>query len=550
MIQLPVKAVEQPGGLSPKEQERVNAAIDRGCTLLRRTQQPDGSWTSTEEAVPNRVAGTMHALGYTALAGLALLECWVPPSDPAITKAADFVRLRSRTNYTYHLSLAILFLDRLGQPKDLRVLRSMAMRLASGQKRSGGWGYSCPALTPFQEETLMRSLRRQEAKLRHINAKSSLDSAPNQNTKAPSAAERPVEGATPNANDSGRRRKWAEPARANRNGTVTYGGLGQDNSNTQFALIALWACRRHGLPVCPLFARSESYFRFVQYERGWGYLHNEPPTGSMTCVGLLALALGRGSAPVGEKPDYPPSAKDEGITQGLWALGGYLVSPSDNKRLRATDAKANLDLYFLWSVERVGVLCNLETIGDVNWYRWGVGHLLRTQRADGSWFTRAWRGSDPTLDTSLALLFLKRADLLPGLKEQLRLRVAITDPGADAKAGSQRKDPASRPSTPLKEGVSPQKTGPRAVNFKEGKAGMPTERRIVLRCATPFRISGIAGTDNYLQAKTDRERKTEHVLTIMLQPSEPGELTRTLHLRTDLPGQKDVPLILKVRVVR
>ncbi|MCY2962234.1 MAG: hypothetical protein NT069_01040, partial [Planctomycetota bacterium] len=68
--------------------------------------------------------------------------------------------------------------------------------------------------------------------------------------------------------------------------------------------------------------------------------------------------------------------------------------------------------YFLWSVERVGVLLALEKIGEVNWFATGSAGLLKDQKEDGSWPT-AWvdTDKDSLSDTCFALLFLRRANL-------------------------------------------------------------------------------------------------------------------------------------------
>src|SRR5262245_24399930 len=95
------------------DEAAIKQAIARGVESLKRLQQSDGSW-------PHQQAGA------TSLAGLTLLECDVPPDDPAIQKAVQFVRQRSISeNYTYSLSLAILFLDRLGEEADVALIQSM-----------------------------------------------------------------------------------------------------------------------------------------------------------------------------------------------------------------------------------------------------------------------------------------------------------------------------------------------------------------------------------------------------------------------------------------
>lgn len=120
--------------------------------------------------------------------------------------------------------------------------------------------------------------------------------------------------------------------------------------------------------------------------------------------------------------------------------------------------KASLNYYFLWSIERVGVLCNLDTIGGKDWYRWGVNLLLPAQRPDGSWLGRG-NGGSPVIDTSMALLFLKRSDLLPDLRQSLQKRLKITDPwleGKDGKGTSPQKGTTAPQKSP---GEKSQKSG-------------------------------------------------------------------------------------------
>jgi hypothetical protein len=185
-------------------------------------------------------------------------------------------------------------------------------------------------------------------------------------------------------------------------------------------------------------ALVEERFRVSQHASGgWGYLYMKPgEKDAMTCVGLIGLAVGHGSeselrAGEGARPGANPAGgkvpvQDEAITRGLRALGHYLEHPGR----RRVETKATA--YFLWSVERVGVLYNLKTIGAKDWYHWGVEILLPNQKANGSWFLGGYPGSTTQLDSCMALLFLKRANLTHDLTENLRLYMAITDPDAPA----------------------------------------------------------------------------------------------------------------------
>ncbi|HYT89249.1 MAG TPA: hypothetical protein VEL76_11135, partial [Gemmataceae bacterium] len=63
--------------------------------------------------------------------------------------------------------------------------------------------------------------------------------------------------------------------------------------------------------------------------------------------------------------------------------------------------------------------------------------------------------------------------------------------------------------------------------------------------------TGIKGTDRECGAEADNhERKTEHVLTIRLQPKEPGNLTRNLRLLTDVPNGGIFEFNVKAQAVK
>ena len=126
--------------------------------------------------------------------------------------------------------------------------------------------------------------------------------------------------------------------------------------------------------------------------------------------------------------------------------------------------------YFLWSLERVAVALDLDTLGGKDWYGWGSEVLLANQAADGSWHGE-YAGP---VDTCFALLFLKRtnltADLTAGLKGKTH------DPGAiTLKAGGVGGDALQ---SGLKSGLEPKDaphdsavhriTGPPAAEETEG----------------------------------------------------------------------------------
>src|SRR5262249_50318342 len=131
-----------------EKQEKVNKAIERGVEFLKKTQAAHGGWNDHGGRV-----------GASALPGLTLLECGVPAKDAAVQAAARYVRDRCKTlNQTYDRALAVLFLDRLGDPADRALIRTLALRLVAGQLPGGGWSYHCQPLSESNEQDLLTAL--------------------------------------------------------------------------------------------------------------------------------------------------------------------------------------------------------------------------------------------------------------------------------------------------------------------------------------------------------------------------------------------------------
>jgi hypothetical protein len=506
--------------LTEQEKKRINRAIDRGIAYLKRTQMPTGSWVVGMAVPPYSTVAMPRAymIGVAALGGLALLESGVPADDRSVQAAARFIRLSGpRLFRTYDLAPAILFLDRLGDARDRPLIRSLALRLAAGQTGWGGWSYNCPVLTVTQEKRLAEALR-----------KKTRADVPKQMRPPPPRG----------------RARSSDRA---------------DNSNTQFAILALGAVRHHKLPLDYPLGLVELRFRCSKNAKGWGYRWipgRLDGYGSMTCVGLLALAVGKASTQKNTAPERkqrPAESEDSGITWSLQVLSTYLEDPSDSRAAvpAILSAREAPNLYFLWSVERVGVLCGVDTIGGVDWYRWGADLLLPAQRRDGSWLGRGSGGGDPAVDTCFALLFLRRSDLLPDLRKELAKRVKIVDPGpftkADlAKKGSKGSKSTDSPDLKALIGKGAAEDSPLAVDLGTVPAGKPIAKPLRVRGPASFRITGVKGGDAHLKVKTDSLPAAVHDLTLTLHLDKAGPFERTLYLQTDLPGRAEVAVRVRV----
>ncbi len=102
--------------------------------------------------------------------------------------------------------------------------------------------------------------------------------------------------------------------------------------------------------------------------------------------------------------------------------------PKQGKRKKRFDPDTlNTNLYFLWSLERVGVIYGLETIGKHDWYTWGSDALVDSQNDNGSWAGQHYPGGTEELSTCFALLFLSRANVARDLS--MTLKGKFQDPG-------------------------------------------------------------------------------------------------------------------------
>jgi hypothetical protein len=440
------------------DQPPIAHAVERGVNYLKSQQdKSSGVWHFVDPKIDGRSGMNQvpeSTSGATALAGLTLLECGLPVTDPAIRKARDSVRRASVTlSRTYPISLAILFLDRLGDPSDVPLIESLAKRLLAGQNAQGGWTYEAAQVTPEEVRRLGLSLRAATPGTRPANA--------------PRPNRRPRDEDLP-----GNDRNQTAPVDPRRN-LLPF----SDNSNTKFATLALWVARRHGVDVGHALALVETRFRSSQNpDGGWSYFEQRrgrgdmtESTASMTCAGLLGLAVGTAYESVMRTQDAGRSktreapmahrdpAQDSAIQAGLQLLGTVIDRPlvDQGTGLRLFMEHEGDEFYLLWAIERVGVAYGLERIADKDWFGWGSAYLVAHQGKDGSWRGKYAQGG---VDTCFALLFLKQANLTKDLTISLTGRVdepRTSGVPKKVKAADRNEPPAAAPGVPAESSPEP-----------------------------------------------------------------------------------------------
>jgi hypothetical protein len=345
---VPLSAQQPVGDITAAD---VNESIRQGIDYLKKIQQADGSWTEYE-GQPG---------GMTALCTLALLNCGLGKDDPAVSKALAYLESLPNPKAVYAASLRIMVFA-AADPKAYKVkIDELANWLIGVQVTSdetkGGWSYT------------------------------------------------------------------DRPGRS-------------DNSNTQFAMLALHEAERAGVKVPDhVWQKALNYWTspgMQTADGAWGYEKGFPSTGSMTCAGIASVIIAQdrlhtGDASIVENrvqcclPQNDTGAVDRGIQ---WLADHFSVTINPNTLgLRGVGRSQPWLLYYLYGVERVGRMSGRRHfVGRVkdpatkemvaaphDWYREGAAELIRLQKAS---LNGSWKGigleNDPTIGTSLALLFLSK----------------------------------------------------------------------------------------------------------------------------------------------
>ncbi|MHC4550646.1 MAG: NPCBM/NEW2 domain-containing protein [Planctomycetota bacterium] len=347
-----------PEAYLPSFKRRVNQAIDKAVGYLLLHQRGDGTWVSGYKRTP----------GTTALATLAVLKGGIKGRDPSIVRAFEYLR-QYRYDHVYTVACLLMALEARYFPRGAEPRRAVKE-------------------IPPDDQVWIRAAAEWLIDQRGAGfPKKQRDQHP----------------------------VWRYPAG------------GYDLSNTQYALFGLAAARRCGVPATKVWlpalryvlAAQEGdgpavsvsrYFRSGDFERrrterakarGFGYALKSRPTGSMTSAGLCSLILCRAALRGRQNFEINWSGRTRaGIRDALAWLEEYYDLDVNPFRGRVWWE------YYLFNIERVGVLLDQRYLGVHDWYREGAEKLMAVQGFDGC------IGGN-IVNTAFALLFLKRATVPP-----------------------------------------------------------------------------------------------------------------------------------------
>jgi hypothetical protein len=181
-----------------------------------------------------------------------------------------------------------------------------------------------------------------------------------------------------------------------------------DNSNAQYAALGLRACASAGIQMPDdVYSLAAKWWEKNQNkDGGWGYADagqmGDPSHGSMSAGGVASLIIFRHLL-------RQDTARHTPVKKALDWLGNNF----DIKENPGYERPYQWHHYWLYGIERAGILGGTEKLANHWWYSEGVDFLLKGQnQKTGEWLSEkngmesvggAWA------DTAFAILFLRRA---------------------------------------------------------------------------------------------------------------------------------------------
>jgi ferric-dicitrate binding protein FerR (iron transport regulator) len=357
---------------------KVNAAIRSGVAFL-----------GEEAAQANLVANMPDASsGYPVeLVLWALERGGLPESDPSFQKLFQFM-VSTDLRFTYKVSLEAMVLEELDRVRYQSRIAHCAQFLVDNQARNGQWSYG--ESVPLPELT-------------------------------PTGAKGRKETATPGAGkpDAGRasdaRERKDKPKVVQKIIVVKRrdGAPQGDNSNSQYAALGLRACFDSGIVLpADVLKRAQAWWREAQAATkksdaaGWTYGEAPAPQGRTTYGSMTAGAAG--SLVMYHYMLNEPWMRDEGVLKGLEWIGRNFTIAENPYPDEQGKKDERWHYYYLYALERLGVMYGADSFAGHDWYLEGANHLLKAQKPDGSWSPQP-EASSRTVDTCFAILFLRRA---------------------------------------------------------------------------------------------------------------------------------------------
>ncbi|MDP6989058.1 MAG: hypothetical protein QF903_06230 [Planctomycetota bacterium] len=331
---------------------RVNAAIDLGVDYLLRAQNRDGSWGPAGGRLQEGHFDRRY--GHTALAVYTLVKSGLAPTHPSVRRGTAYM-LGGFPTKVYSAACETMALAALGDAAHRPRIEELLEFIESLRKRGVGnaWGY--PGLGAGHVD--LSNTQYAALALRSAD------------TAGVEVSQRTWRSVIETVLEFQRPVEVAESRRAR--------GAGAND-----------------VEVAP--------FSYDRARSGGGHA----PSASMTAAGVSILGIcaeGLGDKLVGAPARRVSRACERGLA---WLARPFSVTENRG-------GSSSWLYYYLYGLERVGALFELDRIGEHDWYWEGARFLVDDQAHDGRWETDGdanWPPAPMTnANTCFALLFLTRA---------------------------------------------------------------------------------------------------------------------------------------------
>ena len=431
-------------------EDAVDAAVKKACEWLKSQQQDDGHWKYNPEGPFKLDLGEPLFDGSTALVLYALLKGGVDPNEECIRKGFAYIKSRP-FKYTYSVSCYILALGALYEAQAKKYVEKKM------KKKGKKWRTEVVRYDPKSD---FKRWPKQDRQAMIDAVEWLVKNRTNQIWRYPPNGEdvsntqyatlalavaqkfgvpvpdevyvKIAEYFTAHQEKDGPEVEWFPVPAANK----PMRELQLDEKKIEKLMKKkLREAKKMGLKVdrkqlrtAVVEAEREKVFggeRRKMFARGWCYMWNDTQgmiwrkmiTGSMTTSGVVALIVCKWA--LENKPVWRrlKDKVEQSILDGCaWLAHHFTIHRNPVGKLfpggkdgKSPGRPALHHYYYLFGLERVGMLGLIPAFGKHYWWEEGTKYLLGAQKPDGSWDAGSYGTSGPIPDTCWAILFMKKA---------------------------------------------------------------------------------------------------------------------------------------------